>query len=111
MNPLKVAIFLEVRNKHEEANQLSDVQLNNLLFHHPDGLRLSLKGFLVIKTIFTAYSFEIPDTMKSRHNKSLGRMEYPYFFTQKRLIVFSEMDAMVIKLHGGVESFLEAFVS
>lgn len=111
MNPLKVAIFLEVRNKHEEANQLSDIQLNNLLFHHPDGLRLSLKGFLVIKTIFTAYSFEIPDTMKSRHNKSLGRMEYPYFFTQKRLIVFSEMDAMVIKLHGGVESFLEAFVS
>ena len=111
MNPLKVSIFSEVRNKHEEANQLSDVQLNNLLFHHPDGLRLSLKGFLVIKTIFTAYSFEIPDTMKSRHNKSLGKMEYPYFFTQKRLIVFSEMDATVIKLHGGVESFLEAFVS
>jgi len=109
MNPLKKAIFVEVKNRYEEAKPLNDEQLNNLLFHHPDGLRLSLKGFLVIKSIFTAYSFEIPDTIKSKHQKSLAKMEYPYFFTQKRLILFSEMDAMVIKLHGGVQSFLEAF--
>jgi hypothetical protein len=109
MNPLKIAIFGEVKNKHEEAQPLTDEQLNHLLFHHPDGLRLSLKGFLVIKSLFTAYSFEIPDTIKSRHQRSLGKMEYPYFFTQKRLILFSEMDAMVVKLHGGVQGFLEAF--
>ena len=109
MNPLKKAIFVEVKNKHEEAKLLDDEQLNKLLFHHPDGLRLSLKGFLVIKGIFTAYSFEIPETIKSRHQKSLGKMEYPYFLTTKRLVLFSEMDAMVIKLHGGVQGFLEAF--
>ena len=109
MNPLKRAIFVEVKNKHEEANQLTDEQLNNLLFHHPDGLRLSLKGFLVIKNLFTAYSFEIPSTIKSKHQRSLGKMEYPYFFTRKRLILFSEMDAMVIKLHGGVQGFLETY--
>jgi hypothetical protein len=34
-------------------------------------------------------------------------MEYPYFFTKSRLILFSEMDSMVIKLHGGIEGFLE----
>ncbi len=109
MHPLKTAIFVEVRSKYEESTNLTDEQLNHLLFHHPDGLRLSLKGFLVIKSIFTAYSFEIPDTIRSKHQKSLGKMEYPYFFTKKRLILFSEMDAMVIKLHGGVQGFLETY--
>lgn len=107
MTPLKKAIFGEVRKQHEDAASLSDEQLNNLLFHHPDGLRLSLKGFIVIKGIFTAYSFEIPETMKSRHQFGMSRMEYPYFFTKRRLILFSEMDAMVVKLHGGIEGFLE----
>ena len=109
MQPLKLSIFAEVKAKFEEASALSDDQLNNLLFHHPGGLRLSLKGFLVIKSLFTAYSFEMPDTIKSRHQKSLGKMEYPYFFTKRRLILFSEMDATVIKLHGGVQGFLESY--
>jgi len=109
MTPLKSAIFGEVRTKFEEAVKLDDEQLNKLLFHHPDGLRLSLKGFMVIKGIFTAYSFEMPDTIKSKHQRSLGKMEYPYFFTKRRLILFSEMDAMMIKLHGGVQGFLEAY--
>jgi hypothetical protein len=36
-------------------------------------------------------------------------MEYPYFLTPRRLILFSEMDAMVVKLRGGIESFLESY--
>jgi len=109
MNLLKIAIFAEIKTKHEEATPLSDEQLNNVLFHHPDGLRLSLTGFRIVKNIFTAYSFELPDTIKSKHQRSLGKLEYPYFLTKSRLILFSEMDAAVIKLHGGVQSFLEAF--
>jgi hypothetical protein len=107
MSPLKKAIFVEVRKHHETAQELDDEQLNKLLFHHPDGLRLTLGGFRIIKAIFTAYSFEIPETLKSRHRRGMSKMEYPYFFTARRLILFSEMDAMVIKLAGGIESFLE----
>lgn len=109
MTPLKKAIFVEVRSRHTETMPMSDDQLNKLLFHHPSGLRLSLKGFTIVKNIFTAYSFEIPITIKSRHQQSLSKMEYPYFFTKRRLILFSGMDAMVIKLHGGIESFLETY--
>lgn len=107
MLPLKKAIFQEIRNNHEKAAPLDDEQLNKLIFHHPDGLRLSYSGFIIIKNIFTAYSFEIPESIKSRHRFGLSKMEFPYFFTKRRLILFSEMDAMVIKLHGGVEGFLE----
>jgi hypothetical protein len=111
MSPLKIAIFTEVRKTHDEASGLSDENLNKLLFHHPDGLRLSLNGFLVIKKIFTAYSFEIPTTITSKHQFGMSKMEYPYFFTKRRLILFSEMDSMVIKLHGGIKGFLEAICS
>lgn len=107
MNPLKDAIFDEIRKSFDEYYQMDNNQLNKLLFHHPDGLRLSLTGFRIIKKIFTAYSFELPDTLKSRHKRAMSRMEYPYFFTPTRLILFSAMDSMVVKLAGGIEQFLE----
>jgi hypothetical protein len=107
MNILKKALFDEVRKNNNEVSLLTDDELNNMLFHHPEGLRLSLAGFIIVKRIFTAYSFEIPQTIKTRHHYGMGKIEYPYFFTRKRLVLFSEMDAAVIKLHGGVEGFLE----
>jgi hypothetical protein len=109
MNPLKIAIFAEVRNKHKESALLDDEKLNNLLFHHPNGMRLSLTGFRIIKNIFTAYSFALPDTIKSRHQRALGKLEFPYFLTFKRLVLFSEMDASVVTLTGGIQGFLETF--
>lgn len=109
MAPLKKAIFEEVKKKHMDVAALSDDQLNKLLFHHPDGLRLSLKGFIVIKNIFTAYSFEMPDTIRSKHQRSLAKMEFPYFVTKRRLVLFSELDTVIIKLYGGVQGFLETY--
>lgn len=109
MSPLKKALFREIRNHHKgDVEKITDEQMNAVLFHHPDGLRLTLNGFIQVKSIFTAYSFEIPENIKSRHRQALSKLEYPYFFTKKRLILFSEMDAMMIKLHGGIEGFLES---
>ena len=109
MSRLKQAIFDELRKHYvdDEIVSLSDEGLNKYIFHHPDGLRLTLQGFIRLKKIFTVYSFSIPDTLKSRHHYGMSKMEYPYFLTQRRLILFSEMDAMIIKLHGGIEGFLE----
>ena len=110
MIPIKKAIFSEVRKQHDDeaTKNLLDDEMNILLFHHPSGLRLTLNGFVQLKKIFTAYSFEIPENIKSRHRMALSKLEYPYFFTKRRLIIFSEMDAMVIKLHGGIVGFLES---
>src|ERR1035437_4709541 len=107
MATLKEAIFVEIRKTFDDYQSMDDDQLNKLLFHHPDGRRLSLTGFRAVKKIFTAYSFEIPETLKARHQMALAKMSYPYFITPRRLILFSDMDAMVIKLYGGIEAFLE----
>lgn len=109
MLPIKKAIFAEVRNTQEKASNWSDEQLDSLIFHNRSGLRLSYSGFTILKNIFTVYSFEIPVTIKSKHRYAMSKMEYPYFFTSKKLMLFSELDAMVIKLHGGIDKFLEIF--
>jgi len=108
MIALKKSIFTEVRKNTPTFGDLSDSSLDKLLFHHRDGLRLTSTGLAALRKQFTAYSFEIPETIKSKHRLGMSKMEYPYFFTRRKLILFSEMDAMVIKLHGGVEGFLEA---
>lgn len=107
MSPLKIAIFGEVRKHHAKSESLTDGQLNTLMFRKVDGNRLAFPGFLILKNIFKVYSYEIPVTIKSRHYIGMEKIEWPYFVTSKRLILFSEMDAMVISLHGGIESFLE----
>ena len=107
MDELKLAIFSEVRKQHSTSASLSDDQLNNMLFHSASGRRLTFKGYLVLKNIFTVYSFEMDVSITAKHQIGMSKMAYPYYVTSKRLILFSEMDAMMIKLHGGVKGFLE----
>ena len=107
MDPLKNIIFSEIRKKNEEFINCSYDELNALVFRQDESYRLLLSGFILVKKIFTAYSFEIPCTIKAKHYMGLSKMKYPYFLTAKRLVLFSEMDAMVINLQGGIDKFLE----
>ena len=107
MVPLKTAIFREVRTHHEKSAELTDEQLNQILFHHPSGLRLTFQGFLILKNIFTVYSFEMDITLTAKHQIGMSTLSYPYYMTAKRLMLFSEMDATVVKLCGGIKQFLE----
>lgn len=109
MGSLKTAIFSEVRTHHEKSANHTDEQLNQLIFHNGSGLRLTFPGFLILKNIFTVYSFEMDCELKARHHIGMAKMGYPYYMTTKRLILFSEMDATVIKLQGGVKQFLENY--
>jgi hypothetical protein len=78
-------------------------------FCHPSTLRLTKLGFKSLRTIFTSYPFEIDRTiLKAKHLLAISKtMEYPYYITDKELILFSTNDAVVIKLSGSVEKFLE----
>jgi hypothetical protein len=109
MTPLKSAIFTEIRTTFPDSASVDDTNLNQIIFQQPNSLRLSATGFVAVKKIFTAYSFEMPTNMKSKHQAALSKMEYPYFLTSKRLILFSEMDSMMVKLHGGIQSFLDTY--
>ena len=107
MIPLKSAIFGEVRKQHEKSADLSDDEHNQIIFHHNSGLRLTFQGFLILKNIFTVYSFEMDITLTAKHQIGMSTLSYPYYINPKRFILFSEMDALVVKLQGGVKPFLE----
>lgn len=105
---MKVAIFDEVRKTIPELSTVSNDILNSKLFHHGgDDLRLTYTGVRILQRIFTAYTFQIPLTLKAKHQMGLSKLEYPYYITHNRLVIFSDTDAVVIKLAGGVEQFLE----
>ncbi len=107
MNDLKVAIFDEVRKSNIKYVNYSYDELNQLVFHHSTGLRLTYSGFLILKNIFTVYSFEMDAELTARHHIGMDKMSYPYYITAVRFILFSSMDASIIKLCGGVKGFLE----
>ena len=107
MNPLKVAIFDEVRKTIPEFSNSTYDELNNSIFAHNNGLRLTFRGFLVLKNIFTAYSFEMDVTLTAKHYIGMDSLLFPYYINSKRLILFSEADALIIKLCGNIKNFLE----
>lgn len=104
ISPLKSLIFKEVKNKYEKHKGLSDEDLDQLMFRTEH--RLTFSGFVLLKHIFTAYSFEIPITLKARHYIGMSVLSSPYFLTSKKLVLFSSEDALIVKLSGSVELFL-----
>lgn len=107
MLSLKAAIFNEVRLHHEKSRDSSDQVLSQVIFHHNGGMRLTFTGFLILKKIFTVYSFEMNGNIKAKHHIGMSTLLYPYYMTATRLMLFSEMDAMTVKLCGSTIQFLE----
>ena len=108
MDKLKLAIFNEIRENFTIHSTKTYDELDELIFY-TGTFRLSYTGFLILKKIFTAYSFPVNSELKAKHQMGMAKLEYPYFTTAVRLVLFSEMDAMVINLYGSVESFLENY--
>jgi hypothetical protein len=106
MSPLKSILFSELKKAKPEFEGISDKEIDKQIFKMPSSMALTYSGFVILKKYFTAYSFPINENLKPKYVKNLSRLESPYFYITNRLIIFSSMDAMTIKLVGGVEQFL-----
>lgn len=104
---LKTAIAKELQIHVKSMQPLTDSQITESVFYHENSLRLSYTGFVAMSKIFTAYQFPAPYKMIAKHYMALSKMDYPYYITANRLVLFSDSDATVIKLAGSVEHFLE----
>jgi hypothetical protein len=106
MEELKKLIFAEIKKDCVFVGH-TDEQLDEQMFVMRGNLRLSFSGFIMLKKIFTAHSFEILKPLKAKHMMALSTLEYPYYHTPKRLILFSTSDSLILKLSGGTEQFLD----
>ena len=105
-SPLKDAIFEEIRKTRTDLADHTNNQLNAKVYY-VSSLRLTYHGFLILKKVFTAYSFEVDGHLKGKHYLGMSTLVSPYYVTGKRFIVFSRSDALAVKLSGGVIQYLE----
>ena len=114
-NSLQTRITEKLREEHETLQQYPLTDVCYMLFKNfqysettCSGLRLTKLGFTLLKEQYDMYRFPIPKT--GLHNKLLLRlhehMKWPYYLDRKNLLLFSEEDAMWLKLVGNdVEKF------
>ncbi|PWU00479.1 MAG: hypothetical protein C5B52_08790 [Bacteroidetes bacterium] len=108
MDPLKLAIIEEVKNCKKKFADSTIESLYADFFLHESSLRLSYYGYNNIRDVFTPYPFSIDFVLKPRHLLGLAKaIKYPYFLSTTKLVLFSDSDALMIKLYGNVGTFLD----
>ena len=112
MQELKHRIMSEVRDEVTVFAECTLEEMSAHFFLYPTTLRLTSAGYKHLRQVFTAYPFDIDkQLLRPKHLIALAdAMEYPYYITHSSLVVFSDSDAMIIKLCGTVEKFLETYV-
>ena len=110
---LKKTQFLQENFKTEKKienvkirNQIK-TQIERMIFNKTTGFKLTKLGFQLLKKEYDTYKFPVAEGL---HNKLLlklhSHMQWPYALERKHLYLFSEDDAMWLKLVGDdVEKF------
>ena len=75
------------------------------------GMRLTSTGFNILKKLkFEYWDFQLPNNF-ARKNKRIilgldRKLQFPYYYGQKRLSFFGSQEAMMANLTGDLESWL-----
>lgn len=75
------------------------------------GLRLTPLGYQLLKREYDHYPFPIEKESKVtvRHILALDtEMNWPYYLTPKQLVLFSDEDAVILKLVGGYDNWINS---
>ena len=75
------------------------------------GLRLTPLGYQLLKRDYDYYPFPIEKESKVtvRHILALdAEMNWPYYLTSKRLVLFSDEDSVILKLVGGYDNWIKS---
>jgi hypothetical protein len=74
------------------------------VFKNNKGTRFTGLGFDLAGFLWKSYTVKLPDNYKIA-NKTLlmldSKMEWPYYLSKKKLVLFSEMDAFEFSLYQG----------
>lgn len=111
---LQYRIATKMMKEHETLRQYTTLDVCYMLFKNIQvsdntftGLRLTKLGFTLLKDRYDSYPFAVAEGI---HKKLLlklhDKMQWPYYLDKKHLYLFSEDDAMWLKLVGDdIEKF------
>lgn len=103
-------ILNTIRDNNPRYKNHNDLDLSYHIFKHPSQKRLSFAGLCLLQKHHKSYQFEynVKDDLSIKARISLARKDiHPYYLGATKLILFSETDAIMLKLLGGdVEEWL-----
>ncbi len=78
------------------------------------GLRLTRLGYELLRNEFDFYPHPIEKDIKVKVKHILAldaEMQWPYYLSNKQIVLFSEDDSVIIKLVGGYENWIASVAS
>lgn len=79
------------------------------IFYRPGNIRLTYKGNMRLARLCNSYAFDHDIAFCAKHLIAIAReLIYPYYLTSGILVLYSETDAAMVSLHGGVREFIES---
>lgn len=93
--------FLELKDKPEK-------DIVNMVFRSSANLRLTVVGKTAYSRVHPAFIYKHERALLPKHLIGIAReIKEPYYLSDRLFVIFSEEDAMMIKLCGGVNRFIE----
>jgi len=113
---LQYQIAIKLIEKHETLRQYDTMDVCYMLFKNLQisdnvcsGLRLTKLGNTLLSKEYDKYTFPVSEGLHNRLLLKLHeKMQWPYFLQGKKLILYSEDDAMWLKL---VSNDIEKFAN
>ena len=115
-NSIQFQIIAKIRQELD-INEYSELEIMPLFFKNHRirgnkviGVRLTKYGLTLMEKSFTCYNFKLENFKLS--NKAVVKldqtMQWPYFVDNKKLVLFSEKDSIILKLKGqNLEKWLQ----
>lgn len=109
MTSIHDQIFTYLKDKYGEG---VDMRPRDIFYNtRKKGLRLSSLGYQLLKREYDFYAFPIEKESKvtARHILALdAEMKWPYYLSSKQIVLFSEEDAVILKLVGGYDNWIQS---
>ena len=82
--------------------------IEKVFFKSKDTMGLTEVGHRVLSKTFEFKQYQITGPLLAKHYLGLRNLSYPYYITDRWLILYNREDSTLLELYGSANDFLEA---
>lgn len=104
----QTSVARELKAHFSELKDTFEGDIVGMVFRSSASLRLTNVGKTAYSRVHPAFIYKHDHKLLPRHMMGIAReITSPYYLSETLFVIFSEEDAMMIKLCGGVNRFIE----
>lgn len=81
--------------------------LEHVIFYRPPSIRLSYKGYLVLRKMYDEHKFPLSTLSNQDLVNLYNHSKYPYYIGGSHIIMFDGEEAFAVILSGGIKEWLD----